>query len=115
MPKPITKAWWNEFRKSPSNLFYFTNIIDIDNGCRLRLKKHHILGFYIFDTKDADLPYSYSINRYGEPIWITSRAFQRRAPLGFPKPRGKRRHMKDISIFSMDEMELAQSIMEGLE
>lgn len=46
-------------------------------------------------------------------MWIKPCSFKKREKLGLPKPKRKRKILPD-AMFSLDEMELASSIMEEL-
>jgi hypothetical protein len=108
MPRPITKddikkirsfsAMWNE---------------------RLVVKKHKLLGFYVLDENDNELPFSYQA--FDNPhcgwaglSWITLETFRRRQKLGHPKPRKKAvKQLLREPDFGLEEMALAEAIMNG--
>ena len=85
------------------------------------LKKHKTFGYYILDTSDDfynGYPYAWQINlRDMNVVWITKRTMDKHFKRGTPPPTRKkpnRRKMKEIGMFSMEEMEEAYKVMEEL-
>ena len=110
MAKPTTKKDVARWRK--------------DYGWVIQSWSHPLLGTYIklksqrggWFEHDPDSYWSYRKGENDDPIWCSKRTLEKRKLLGPPKPRsGRHRRMKDISVFSMEEIEMAQALMEGLE
>ncbi len=82
-----------------------------------KLRKHKILGYYLYDTNDDDiLSHAYSLYSIGFPVWVSKKDFQRRIKRlikrGPTKPRKK--YIKQIMRepdFGLDEMAIAERII----
>lgn len=75
------------------------------------------LGFYIHDPRDAELShsYSYEVSNDGNiKFWVNAKTFKLRQRLGRPNPpkRRNRLRMREMD-FGLEEMEVAERIMEG--
>lgn len=58
--------------------------------------------------------YAYAARTNGNPGWVNKRTLERRAKLGFPKKRKmKPRQMLQDGSFSLDEMAIAEAIING--
>lgn len=57
--------------------------------------------------------WAYSVDARGQPIFVGEKTIDRRKKLGHPKKRKARSILPD-TMFSLDEMDLACSIMEEL-
>jgi|SRR6266446_1346769 len=101
MPIPITKEAVKRLRK----IFHW------DSSWKLR--KHKILGYYLYDPSDDLRSHAYSLYReYGFPKWVSRKNFERRIKRGPIKPRKK--YIKQIMRepdFGLDEMAIAERII----
>lgn len=86
-------------------------------GLEFRVYTHEKLGLYI---RRVNVPSYFTAtqaylanNNDGSIRWTTKQALEKRKKLGHPARRKPRRVMID-SMFSLEEMELASSIMEEL-
>jgi hypothetical protein len=108
MPRPINKEDLKELRANYAhrNIKFLTD---------------EVLGLVVRDMTPGDnFPWSYRVFR-ARPfrglilLWVRDGTFKLRKKLGQPKPRKK--HIKQIMRepdFPLDEIALAQEIMEGL-
>ncbi|SRR6266436_6097827 len=105
MPIPITKEAIKKCRKT----LYWQS--------QWKLKKHKILGYYLYDPDDDLRSHAYSLYaNYNFPNWVSRKDFQRciqrRIKRGTIKPRKK--HIKQIMRepdFGLDEMAIAERII----
>ena len=102
MPIPITKE---AIKKARKNLHWPSN---------WKLRKHKILGYYLYDPHDNLRSHAYSLYNkdYSFPNWVSRKDFQRRIKRGPIKPRKK--YIKQIMRepdFGLDEMAIAERII----
>lgn len=101
MPRPITKEDIKRWRGWGMGFRAYTD----DN-----------LGLYIKDIYGWVPLWAYRANTSDKlPSWVTKETFKKRRKLGHPPARRKRQIMKDIGMFSQDEMEQAMKVMEEME
>lgn len=95
MPRPITKADIKRWRGC------FSFKVHVDDR----------LGLYI----ETGVFWSYSAGiGDGAPVWVEKKTIERRKKLGHPATKRKARQRMPEGNFSLEEMELASSIMEEL-
>lgn len=100
MPRPITKDDIKRWR---------------DSGWTFRAYAHDKLGWYIVLSGTWQPSYAYATNLTdGYPSFCSNEVLAKRKKIGHPKPRRKPKMMRDISMFSFDEIEKAMKVMEEL-
>lgn len=97
MPRPITKADIKRWRP------YY--------GFRIR-ETYGSLGIIVRFNYQGN--WAYSVDVRGQPIFVSKKTIDRRKKLGRPPATRKARSILPDSMFSLDEMDLACSIMEEL-
>jgi len=101
MPIPITKEAVKKLKKNLQWQSYW------------KLRKHKILGYYLYDPNDDLHSHAYSLyGNYNFPNWVSREDFQSRIKRGPIKPRKK--HIKQIMRehdFGLDEMAIAERII----
>ena len=98
MPRPITKQdieHWN----------FFSDLV--------KIKKDRVLGIVLMNS----VFFAYSTYNDGSsPIWVSEKTFRKRQKIGHPSPRKKPVKLRMAEgPFSLDEMALAESIMDQMD
>src|SRR6266576_2199512 len=101
MPRPITKEAIKKLRKGPHWQSSW------------KLRKHKIVGYYLYDPNDNMLSHAYSLySNYNFPDWVSKKDFQKRIKRGPIKPRKKRiKQIMREPDFGLDEMAIAERII----